>query len=165
MATATQKAKNPVRNKWSEPQLARTAGMALLLVFAASPGALAAGKITWKPIDDAILKITGRKPPKQWNVYQDAKKKQRVLVEMDSRYLILDAKTKEVFEIPASQFSAHGKYFQTPDPEDKERALASTGWDRRDIGPAERIRVRLTDENVVLDVELPHPLDIRTPYH
>ncbi|MHB8412220.1 MAG: hypothetical protein ACYDDI_09780 [Candidatus Acidiferrales bacterium] len=139
------------------------AGIAVLFaVFVLLPAARAAGKINWKSIGDASLKITGRKPPKIWNVYQDAKKKQRVLVQMDSRYLILDAKTKEVFEITPAQFQMHGKNYQSPSPDGNERALPSTDWDIRDIGPAERIQVRLTNENVFLDVELPHPLDLRT---
>ncbi|HVA72727.1 MAG TPA: hypothetical protein VNF02_06400 [Candidatus Limnocylindrales bacterium] len=139
------------------------AGMAALFaVLALLPAARAASTITWKPIGDAILKITGRKPPKSWNVYQDRKKKQRVLVEIDGRYLILDAKTKEVYEIAASQFQQHGKNYQSPDPAGSSHPLPSADWDIRDIGPAERIQVRLTEEKVFLDVELPHPLDLRT---
>lgn len=122
-------------------------------------------KINWRPIGDAILKITGRKPPKVWNVYQDEKKKERVLVEMDNRYLILDAKTKQVYEITAADFQLHGKIYQSTKPTSSENAVPSTGWDRRDIGPAERIQVELTKENIFLDVELPHPLDLRTPVH
>ncbi|HEV2616608.1 MAG TPA: hypothetical protein VGU63_08385 [Candidatus Acidoferrales bacterium] len=134
---------------------------AMILPFPAS--ARAANRINWKPIGDAILKITGRKPPKAWSVYQDEKKKERVLVEMDNRYLILDAKTKQVYEITSAQFQLHGKYYQTaipiPGP-----TVPSTGWDIRDIGPAERIEVQLTNENISFDVELPHPLDLRTAH-
>ena len=135
---------------------------ALFAILLLVPAARAAGKINWKAIGDASLKITGRKPPKIWNVFQDAKKKECVLVQMDSRYLILDAKTKEVFEITAAQFQMHGKNYQSPSPSGSEHALPSTDWDIRDIGPAERIQVRLTNENIFLDVELPHPLDLRT---
>ena len=138
--------------------------LALALV-APHAGARTDDKINWKPIGDAILKITGRKPPKIWNVYQDEKKKERVLVEMDNRYLILDAKTKQVYEITPADFQPHGKIYQSAKPVSNENAVPSTGWDRRDIGPAERIQVELTKENVSLDVELPHPLELRTPVH
>ncbi len=135
--------------------------LAMILPFPLS--ARATNKINWKPIGDAILKITGRKPPKAWSVYQDEKKKERVLVEMDNRYLILDAKTKQVYEITSAQFELHGKYYQTaipiPGP-----TVPSTGWDIRDIGPAERIEVELSNENISFDVELPHPLDLRTAH-
>lgn len=136
-----------------------------VVMLAPLAGARAGDKINWKPVGDAILKITGRKPPKIWNVYQDEKKKERVLVEMDSRYLILDAKTKQVYEITAANFQPHGKIYQSTDPASNENTVPSTGWDRRDIGPAERIQVELTNENIFLDVELPHPLELRTPIH
>lgn len=121
--------------------------------------------IIWKPIERAILEVTGRKPPKTWSVLQDEKKKARVLVQLDDRYLVLDAKTKQVFEISASQVQPHGKNFQSADPSTSERALPSTDWDMRDLGPAERIEVRLMTDNTMLDVQLPHPLDLRVPLH
>lgn len=145
------------RHRW---KLASSAA----LVFAAASMALAASKpIIWKPVDNAILKVTGRKPPKTWSVLQDTKKKGRVLVELDNRYLVLDAKTKQAFEMSASQVEAHGKNFQSVDPARSEKPLPSADWEMRDIGPAERIRARLTTDNVFLDVELPHPLDLRVP--
>lgn len=141
--------------------------MMILALAMAAPhaGARTDDKINWKPIGDAILRITGRKPPKTWNVYQDEKKKERVLVEMDNRYLILDAKTKQVYEITAADFQLHGKIYQSTNSASNQNAVPSTGWDRRDIGPAERIQVELTKENISLDVELPHPLELRTPIH
>lgn len=128
--------------------------------------ARAAGKdIIWKPIERAILEVTGRKPPKNWSVLQDEKKKTRVLVQLDNRYLVLDAKSKQVYEMSASQLQPHGKNFQSADPAGSEHALPSTDWDMRDLGPAERIEVRLLTDNTTLDVQLPHPLDLRTPLH
>lgn len=135
-----------------------------LLILSAAPQALAATKpIIWKPIERAILKVTGRKPPKTWSVLQDTKKSSRVLVELDNRYVVLDAKTKEAFEMSPSEIRAHGKDFESIAPSGANRALPSTDWDMRDIGPAERIQVRLTTDNTLLDVELPHPLNLRVP--
>ncbi len=138
----------------------------LLFAFASLPHAFAANKpIIWKPVNNAILEVTGRKPPKTWSVLEDDKQKSRVLVELDNRYLMLDAKTKQVFEISPSQVQPHGKNFQSADPSDTERALPTTDWDMRDLGPAERIEVRLINDNTKLDVQLPHPLDLRVPLH
>ena len=138
----------------------------LPLLFAVLPRTFAANKpIIWKPVDNAILEITGRKPPKNWSVLEDDKQKTRVLVQLDNRYLMLDAKTKQVFEMSPSQIQPHGKNFQSADPSSLERALPSTDWDMRDLGPAERIEVLLTDDNTKLDVQLPHPLDLRVPLH
>lgn len=134
--------------------------------LSAAPLARAAKKdIIWKPIERAILEVTGRKPPKTWSVLQDEKKKSRVLVQLDDRYLVLDAKTKQVFEISATEVQPHGKNFQSVDPSGSERPVPSTDWDMRDLGPAERIEVRLLTDNTTLNVQLPHPLDLRTPLH
>ncbi|HKW87361.1 MAG TPA: hypothetical protein VJN21_01250 [Candidatus Acidoferrales bacterium] len=138
--------------------------LALFALFASQTSAIAADTITWKPVADAILRITGRKPAKAWAVYQDQKNRTRVLVKIDSRCLIIDAKAKEVFEITADKIQERGKKFQSPDPAANQRALPSADWDLRDIGPAERIQARLTDENISIEVELPHPMDLRTPY-
>ena len=155
----------PMRMKIRVPHCFSLSMMILALAMVAPHTRAREGdKINWKPIGDAILRITGRKPPKAWNVFQDEKKKERVLVEMDNRYLILDAKTKQVYEIASAQFQLHGKYYQTANPIPGP-AVPSAGWDMRDIGPAERIEVELTNEQVSLDVELPHPLELRTPIH
>ena len=138
----------------------------LLVTLAIFPRAFAANKpIIWKPVDNAILEVSGRKPPKTWSILEDDKQKSRVLVQLDNRYLMLDAKTKQVFEMSPSQIQPHGKNFQSADPSSLERALPSTDWDMRDLGPAERIEVLLTDDNTKLDVQLPHPLDLRVPLH
>ena len=138
--------------------------LAFLALAVLPPVVGAADTITWKAVGDAILRVTGQKPAKQWSVYQDQKNKTRVLVKIDARCLILDAKAKQVFEITSDKLQEHGKKLQSPNPVANQHALPSTDWDIRDVGPAERIQTRLTDENLFIDVELPHPIDLRTPY-
>ena len=138
--------------------------IAILSAFVCGSVAFAAGKpIIWKANDRAILKVTGAKPPKSWSILEDEKQKSRVLVQMDNRYVLLDAKTKQAFEMSPSQIRAHGKNYESINPADSEKPLPSTDWDMRDIGPAERIQVRLTTNDVLLDVELPHPLNLHIP--
>jgi len=149
-----------------KPVLLALSAIFILASLAIARPSRAAGKdIIWKPIERAILEVTGRKPPKNWSVLQDEKKKTRVLVQLDNRYLVLDAKSKQVYEISASQVQPHGKNFQSADPSASEHALPSTDWVMRDLGPAERIEVRLLTDNVTLNVQLPHPLDLRVPLH
>lgn len=143
-----------------------TVAAGLVFALAILPRAFAANKpIIWKPDDKAILEVTGRKPPKSWSVFEDGKNKACVLVQLDNRYLMLDARTKQVFEIASSQIQPRGKNFQSADPSITQHAVPSSDWDMRDLGPAERIEVRLSDDNVLLNVQLPHPLDLRVPLH
>jgi len=138
--------------------------IALLSAFVFGAVAFAAGKpIIWKANDRAILKVTGMKPPKSWSILEDEKQKSRVLVQMDNHYVLLDAKTKQAFEMSPSQIRAHGKNYESINPADTEKPLPSEDWDMRDIGPAERIQARLTTNNILLDVELPHPLNLHIP--
>lgn len=138
--------------------------IAILSAFVCGSIAFAAGKpIIWKANDRAILKVTGMKPPKSWSILEDEKQKSRVLVQMDNHYVLLNAKTKQAFEMSPSQIRAHGKNYESVNPADSEKPLPSDDWDMRDIGPAERIQARLTTNNVFLDVELPHPLNLRIP--
>ena len=152
-----------MKNNFSQRRLVASL-IALLCAFVCGSVAFAAGKpIIWKANDRAILKVTGQKPPKSWSILEDEKQKSRILVQMDSRYVLLDAKTKQAFEMSASQIRAHGKNYESADPADSEKPLPSEDWDMRDIGPAERIQARLTTNNILLDVELPHPLNLRIP--
>src|SRR5690348_7218640 len=138
--------------------------IAFLCAFVWGSITFAAGKpIIWKANDRAILKVTGMKPPKSWSILEDEKQKSRVLVQMDNHYVLLDAKTKQAFEMSPAQIRAHGKNYESINPADSEKPLPSTDWDMRDIGPAERIQVRLTTNDVLLDVELPHPLNLHIP--
>ena len=138
--------------------------VAFLSTFVCGSITFAAGKpIIWKANDRAILKVTGMKPPKSWSILEDEKQKSRVLVQMDNHYVLLDAKTKQAFEMSPSQIRAHGKNYESINPADSEKPLPSDDWDMRDIGPAERIQARLTTNNIFIDVELPHPLNLRIP--
>jgi hypothetical protein len=44
------------------------------------------------------------------------------------------------------------------------RLLASTDWSVRDVGPAEQIKLTLGDYGRLLQVDLPHPPDMRAFY-
>lgn len=140
------------------------AGLLLLAAIALAPAAGSAARIVWKPVGDAILKVTGAKPPKTWNVFRDSKRKDRLLIELGTRYLVLDARTREVYELDPAQVRPHGNAVQSPDPAKSEKPLATAEWGKRDIGPAERFRVRLINEGLQLDVQLPHPLRLHTAY-
>jgi hypothetical protein len=151
-------------------RLLRVAGaLACLLACSLAFGPLArandSGRIHWKPVDGAELKLDG-KPPLTWNVYQPDKKKQSnlILVLLGHRYLALDMKAKLVYAVAPSDLHAVGRDFETDDLLQPARRIPSTKWTARDIGPAESIQLTLGDYGRVLDVQLPHMPDLRPFY-
>ncbi len=135
---------------------------AALATVALAAGAQAAGKIVWKPVADAVFKLDGQ-PAKNWTVYT-TKKRDRVLIELGRRFLMLDIKAKKAYEIDPSAIEAKGEERRSPREGKAVAPLSSGHWDVRDVGPAEQIHVELTEEGHALDIELPHPLDLRGIY-
>jgi hypothetical protein len=136
-----------------------------LLAFAALARANDTGQIHWKQLPDAQLKIDG-KPPLTWNVYQPDKKKESnlVLVLLGHRYLVLDIKSRVVYEVPLTDLRADGKNYQTGDVLQASHQIPSADWTERDVGPAESIKLTLGDYGRVLEVQLPHMPDLRAFY-
>jgi len=133
----------------------------LLLSFSAAVAG--AGRVIWKPVDAAQLKLEGRAPQK-WNVYLGEKKKNLVLVLLGHRYLALDRKAHAVYELAPQALTAAGANLESDEPQVIGRAIPTSHWTERDVGPAERVTVTLGDYGKTLELELPHPLNIRTSY-
>jgi hypothetical protein len=142
---------------------ARTLGgfTALLLVFAAS--LLAAEKVTWKPIDDAVLRIDDI-APKQWSLYHAGKKYDPLLLQVGSRVLIIYVRNKAVYEIPRTQFERKGADLLWRESDKPEKPLSTSDWSTRDIGSAWRVRVKLADEGRLVDIQIPLTPDRRSLY-
>ncbi|HEV2206034.1 MAG TPA: hypothetical protein VGR36_05815 [Candidatus Acidoferrales bacterium] len=123
------------------------------------------GKIRWKPVEGAMVKLDD-KTPLTWNVYQPDKKKQAnlVLILLGHRYLALNLKEKAVYAVAPTDLHAVGKDFETDDFLHPSKKIASRKWTMRDIGPAESIQLTLGDYNGVLNIQLPHMPDLRPFY-
>jgi len=134
-------------------------GAAALL---AGADAGAADKYRWKAVTEAQVKIDD-KIPLTWGVYQPDKKKDAnlVLVLLGHRWLMLDTKSKLVYQIPLPALKAEGQDYETEDLAQQENIVPSHDWTDRDVGPAEDIHVTLGDYGRTLEVELPHLMDLR----
>ena len=111
----------------------------------------------------AVLKVDDQ-PVKIWNVYQAAKNRHMVLVQLWRRYLLLDIKAQQVYDIDPATLEQKGKELRGPALGKTAKPLPTDGWDLRDLGPAEMVRFKLVTEGRVLEVQLPHPLDARVAY-
>jgi hypothetical protein len=123
-------------------------------------------RIHWKQVDESEIKLDG-KPPIGGNVYLPDKKSKRkdiVLILLGHRYLMLDIKSKLVYAVFLTDLDKQGSDIETGDLVHSSRIIPSTEWSSRDVGPAQLIQLTLGDYNRVLEVELPHPVDLRGLY-
>jgi hypothetical protein len=139
------------------------------LFSAALAGAAAdSDRIRWKQLDESEVKLDG-KPPIGSNVYLPDKKSRKkdtypVLVLLGRRYLMLDIKSRLVYAVFPSDLDKQGDEIESGDLAQPSRVIRSTDWTSRDVGPAQLIKLTLGDYNRVLEVELPHPVDLRSLY-
>lgn len=137
----------------------------VLLALAASAKANDGERVHWKSVDRAQLKVDD-KAPLTWNVYRPDKKKvtNQVLLLLGRRYIALDTKAKLAYQVFPSDLSVNGSDVESGDLFKSDRVLPSGDWIVRDVGPAERVQLRLKDYGRLIEVILPHPPDLRAFY-
>ncbi|MGB8542358.1 MAG: hypothetical protein WCD49_12050 [Candidatus Acidiferrales bacterium] len=136
-----------------------------MFVLLASGGPAQAERFHWKPVNLAQVKLDD-KTPLAFNVYQPEKKKDShfVLVLLGRRYIELDIKAKLAYYVLLTDIQKKGSDIESENFAVSSRILASSDWSVRDVGPAELIKLTLGDYGRVLEVELPHPPDLRAFY-
>ena len=137
-------------------------------VAAGTKGAAAGGssdRYLWKSVPRAECKLDD-KTPLAWNIFQtDNKKKANlVLLLLGRRYIALDYKAKVAYAVFPSDLQAKGADFESGDLFVDSRVLPTENWKVRDVGPAELIILNLKDYGTTLQIELPHPPDLRAFY-
>jgi hypothetical protein len=123
-------------------------------------------RIHWKQVDESEVKLDG-KPPIGSNVYlpdKKSKKKDLVLILLGHRYLMLDTKSRFVYAVFLTDITKQGADIETADLAEPSRIIPSTDWTSHDVGPEQLIKLTLEDYGRVLEVELPHPVDLRALY-
>jgi hypothetical protein len=140
----------------------RRIGFAMLFLLVAL-GAHAADKVAWKPVTDAVLRIDDR-APKQWSLYHSGKKFDPLLLQLGSRVLVIYVRNQMVYEIPPAQIEHKGTDLVWSEANKPEKPLGSSDWSTRDIGSAWRVRVKLTEEGRLVDIQIPQMPDLRGLY-
>lgn len=123
-------------------------------------------RIHWKQVDESEVKLDG-KPPIGSNVYlpdKKSKKKDLVLILLGHRYLMLDTKSRFVYAVFLTDITKQGADIETADLAEPSRIIPSTDWTSHNVGPEQLIKLTLEDYGRVLEVELPHPVDLRALY-
>lgn len=124
-----------------------------------------ANRIHWVPVQAGQVKIDGKIPLKS-GAYLPAKREQKhdfgiVLILLGHRYIALDTKARAAYYVLPTELEAKGDDFESDDFAKPDRVIPSSDWSLRDVGPAELIQFTLQDYGAALEVELPHPPDLR----
>lgn len=138
--------------------------LALALIAGVASAAHAHGKpLEWKQADAALLRVDDH-PVSEWNLYQVNKKNDLFLVKVNARYLLFDIPSHEIFELDPTKIEHKGDNLLWDPDDHPDKPLETSDWLIKDVGGAYRFRARLVAEKHVMDVQIPHPLDLRNIY-
>jgi hypothetical protein len=130
------------------------------VAFAPSASAFAKDKpLSWKPIENALLRVNDA-PPKEWGVYRSGKKNEPLLLQIGNRFLLIETRDRQVFELDPSKIERKSGEILWSLADRPAKPLATSNWVADDIGAAFVIKVKLDNENALVDLQLPHPPDV-----
>ena len=115
--------------------------------------------VSWKEIDDALLRVNDA-PIKEWGVFQTGKKRDPLLVQMGNRFLLIKIHEREIFEVDPASVQHKGDELLWDPNHHPDQPVTISDWDASDNEAVFRIRAKITAEDQLLDVELPHQLDL-----
>jgi len=127
--------------------------VAISLLLGAGAWAQSAAKQVWKPVAFAIVKYNDD-APKSWNLYH-TEKKGLLLLHLWKRYLLVDTKEEEVYDIDPSTVKETGENVEFNPASKPTDPIESGEWKTRDVGPTRRIRFRLSKAGNVVELQIP----------
>jgi len=92
--------------------------------------------------------------PKSWNIYH-TEKKGLLLVQLWKRYLLVDTKEHEAYEIDPQTVKLRGKDVEWSAADKSDQPLETTEWKTRGIGSMQLVRFRLGKDGHVLELQVP----------
>ena len=131
-----------------------TAIVSALLLFSALPQAPAPEKkLVWKPVQFAIVRFN-EQAPQAWNLYH-AEKHSVLLMKLWKRYLLLDIKEQEAYEVDPQTVKPQGDNVEWSLSDLPSDPIETSEWKERDAGLVERIRFRFGKAGHFLEIQLP----------
>ena len=122
----------------------------------------AQAKLSWKPVEFAIVKIN-EEAPKSWNLYH-TEKKGVLLLRLWKRYLLVDLKEQEAYEIDPQTVKPAGENVEWSLADKPDQPLETPEWKARDVGGMERVIFRLGKNGYFLDLQIPLLPNGKTAY-
>jgi hypothetical protein len=121
---------------------------------------------SWKIIEDALFRVNDQ-PVKEWGVYQTGKKRDPLLVQMNNRFVLVKIRERQIFEVDPAKVQRKADELLWDPSNPGSQPLATADWEAGDTEAVFRIRARISAEDHLLDIELPHQLDLSgmSPHH
>jgi hypothetical protein len=111
-------------------------------------------KLSWKPVDFAIVRYNDDAPA-SWNMYH-GEKKGLILLRLWRRYLFLNIQDQEVYELDPQKVKVQGDSTAQWSPSDlPSDPIETSEWKVRDVGPMRRVKFRFGKNGNFLDIQLP----------
>jgi len=109
--------------------------------------------VVWKSVPFAILKYNDA-APKSWGMYH-AEKRGMLLIRLWKRYLLINLKEQEVFDIDPLTVKQTGENVEWTVPDSPENPVEVSEWKQRDVGGVERIRFRFGKDGHFFEMQIP----------
>jgi len=134
-----------------------------LILFSTLPqGAPPEKKVVWKSVQFAIVRFNDE-APKSWNIYH-TEKRGILLVKLWKRFLLLDIKEQEVYEVDPQTVKPQGDSVEWSMSDLPDDPIETSEWKARDLGLFQRIRFRFGKTGHFLEIQLPLKPDGKTAY-
>jgi hypothetical protein len=134
----------------------------LLLVALLFQAAPPEKKQLWKPVEFAIVRFNDE-APQTWNIYH-TEKRGYLLVKIWKRYLYLDLKEEEAYEIDPQTVKPQGDGVEWSLADLPADPIEVSEWKSRNVGLVQRIRFRFGKNGHFLDIQLPLKSDGKPAY-
>lgn len=122
----------------------------------------AAQKTVWKSVEFAIVKFNDE-APKSWNIYH-TEKKGLLLVQLWKRYLLVDMKEQEVYEIDPQTVKPNGNGVEWSLADKPAEPLETPEWKTKDLRSMELVKFRLGKDGHFLEMQLPLQINGKPVY-
>ena len=137
----------------SHTRLAKFCTFAVLTSALAAASLYSAEKAVWKPVQFAIVRFNDD-APSSWNIYH-GDKRGVLLVRLWKRYMLVDVKEQEVYEVDPEKVKPQGENVEWSPSDVPDQPIETSEWKIRDVGPVERVRFRFGKDGSFLDIQLP----------
>jgi hypothetical protein len=141
----------------------QTAIVSALILFSALPQAASPDKkAVWKQVQFAIVRFNDQ-APQSWNIYH-TEKRGVLLVKLWKRYLLLEIKEQEAYEIDPQTVKPQGDNVEWSLSDLPSDPIETSEWKLRDVGLVERVRFRFGKTGHFLEIQLPLKPDGKPAY-